>query len=517
MAPEHTLRGAHSTERAVGVEYYVSGADGIGGRLRESPDDFRVRELEAFDAEPLNADAGSYPELVVRATLRDWDTNDFARRLSDALGVSRERVSWAGTKDKRAVTTQLFTVRGVDADDLPEIRGAEVEALGRAGRSLSFGDLAGNAFEIRVADAVDDAPERVAAAVRDLRWLAGGVERSDACGNDTDESGAPDGSELPIRATVGVPNYFGQQRFGSRRPVTHVVGLAIARNDPREAVRLYAGNPAATEPDDTRAARDRVDAAFGVSDEVESDDEPGGTGDDGDAPGDGSGPSAADGTGDGDWAACLDEIPDKLRFERSMVHRLADRGVAPDAPADDKDWWHALEAVPSNLQRLFVNAAQSFLFNRIVSERLRRGLPFDRPVAGDVVCFADGDAPEELYAPDADRLQRVDADRVEVVSHHCERGRAFVTAPLVGTETELGDGEPGEIEREVLADVRIEPSDFALPGEFDSKGTRRAVLLRTDLDVSIEGSDPRFGFALPSGSYATVLLREFTKSGPLDL
>lgn len=512
MAPEHTLREAHPTERAVGIEYYVSGSDGIGGRLRESPDDFRVRELEAFEAEPLDADTGSYPELVVRATLRDWDTNDFARRLSDALGVSRERVSWAGTKDKRAVTTQLFTVRGVDADGLPEIRGAEIEALGRAGRSLSFGDLAGNAFEIRVADAVADAPERVAAAVRDLRAFAGEPEEGGA-GDGENAAEAPGETAYPIRATVGVPNYFGQQRFGSRRPVTHVVGLAIARNDPREAVRLYAGNPAATEPDDTRAARDRVDAAFGVSDGGPSD----GAGDDGDGPGDGSGPGSADGTGDGDWAACLDEIPGKLRFERSMVHRLADRGVAPDAPADDEDWWHALEAVPSNLQRLFVNAAQSYLFNRVVSERLRRGLPFDRPVAGDVVCFADGDAPGELYAPDADRLQRVDADRVEVVSRHCERGRAFVTAPLVGTETELGDGEPGEIEREVLADAGIEPGDFALPGEFDSKGTRRAILLRTDLDASVEGGDPRFGFALPSGSYATVLLREFTKSGPLDL
>jgi tRNA pseudouridine13 synthase len=496
MVPGRTLREAHPTERAVGVEYYVGDADGIGGRLRESPEDFRVRELEAFDAAPLDADVGSYPELVVRATLRDWDTNDFARRLSDALGVSRERVSWAGTKDKRAVTTQLFTVRGVDAGDLPEIRGAEIGALGRAGRRLSFGDLAGNAFEIRVADAVDDAPERVAAAVRDLRAFAGD---GDDAGDSGDLSAADEG--LPIEATVGVPNYFGQQRFGSRRPVTHVVGLAIARNDPREAVRLYAGNPAETEPDDTRAARDRVDAAFGTSESPEPD----------------GAERAADGTGDGDWAACLDAIPGKLRFERSMVHRLADRGVDPDAPADHDDWWHALEAVPSNLQRLFVNAAQSFLFNRVVSERLRRGLPFDRPVAGDVVCFADVDAPSELYAPDADRLQRVDADRVDVVSRHCERGRAFVTAPLVGTETALGDGEPGEIEREVLADAGIEPGDFALPGEFDSKGTRRAILLRTDLDISLSNGDPRFAFALPSGSYATVLLREFTKRGPLDL
>jgi len=496
MAPSIPLREAHPAERAAGIDHYVSDADGIGGRLRESPEDFRVRELEAFEPEPLGADTGSYPELVVRVTLRDWDTNDFARRISDALGISRERVSWAGTKDKRAVTTQLFTLREVDPDDLPEIRGAEIEPLGRAGRGLSFGDLAGNAFEIRVADTVPEAPERVADVVGDLQAFGDDAEEATArTDDDREPKGGIDG------AIVGVPNYFGQQRFGSRRPVTHRVGLAVVRDDFREAVRLYAGNPSETEPDDTRAARGRVDAAFGVG---------------GDDTGDGSDPSA-DGTGDGDWETCLDAIPGKLRFERSMVHRLAERDVAPDAPPDHEDWRHALEAVPSNLQRLFVNAAQSFLFNQMLSERLRRGLPFDRPVAGDVVCFADGGAPDELYAPDTDRLQRVDEDRVSVVTRHCERGRAFVTAPLVGTETDLGDGEPGEIEREVLADAGIEPGDFALPGDFDSSGTRRAILLRSDLNVTFDDGDPRFAFALPSGSYATVLLREFTKSGPLDL
>ncbi|TKX52539.1 tRNA pseudouridine(13) synthase TruD, partial [Halorubrum sp. SS7] len=84
-------------------------------------------------------------------------------------------------------------------------------------------------------------------------------------------------------------------------------------------------------------------------------------------------------------------------------------------------------------------------------------------------------------------------------------------------ETRLGEGEPGEIERAVLSEAGIEPSDFSLPGEFDSKGTRRAILLRTDLEASFADGDPRFAFALPSGSYATVLLREFTKRGPLDL
>ncbi|WP_430506522.1 tRNA pseudouridine(13) synthase TruD [Haloparvum sp. PAK95] len=449
------MRSAHPIEDAVGIEYYVSDADGIDGQLRVDPSDFRVRELEQFETEPVDADPGPYPELVCRVRLENWDTNDFVRRLSDALGISRERVSWAGTKDKRAITTQLITIEGIDPEDLPEIRGADIDVVGRAGRPLTFGDLAGNAFEICVRDAVDDAPERAERIAADLRDFAG-------AGDDD---------------SVGVPNYFGQQRFGSRRPVTHAVGLAALRGDWRGAVRAYVGNPYETEPEATQEARDLVEAEFD--------------------------------TDDPDWEACLDAMPNALRFERSMLHRLQETGAETDA-----DWRNALEAVPSNLQRMFVNAAQSYVFNRILSERLERGLPFDRPVAGDVACFADGDAPAELYAPDTDRLQRVSEERVRVMERHCERGKAFVTAPLVGTETELADGEPGEIEREVVDEVGIEPSDFDLPGDFGSTGTRRAILLRTDLEVD---DDLWFEFALPSGSYATVLLREFLKSGPLEL
>ncbi len=467
------MREAHPIERAVGIDHYVSDAEGIGGRLRESPEDFRVTELEAFDAEPVDADTGGYPHLVFRATLRNWDTNDFASTLSDRLGISRERVSWAGTKDKRAVTTQLFSAKDVDPDDLPEVDGADVEVVGRAGRPVLFGDLAGNRFEITVRET--DHPDAAAAVTEDLRAFAGG-----------DESGATDGE-----ATVGVPNYFGQQRFGSRRPVTHEVGLAILREDWEGAVMTYVGNPHEREPERTREARAYVERELRSSSDRSS----------------GERSDPRDETRD--WQGALDRLPRSLGYERSICHRLVDNGA--DEPADFRE---ALEELPSNLQTLFVNAAQSYLFNRILSERLKRGLPFERPVAGDVVCFSDRDAPEGLPLPDPDRTQRVSEERLRTVERHCERGRAFVTAPLIGTETELADSEPGEIEREVLDEAGIEPSDFDLPGEWHSEGTRRAILVRTDLTVEREGDAVSFAFDLPKGSYATVLLREYLKRDP---
>jgi len=117
--------------------------------------------------------------------------------------------------------------------------------------------------------------------------------------------------------------------------------------------------------------------------------------------------------------------------------------------------------------------------------------------------------------PDTDRLQRVDDRRVNSVTRHCERGRAFVTAPLVGTETELADGQQGEIERAVLDDLDLEPGDFDLPGEFHSSGTRRAILVNTSVDVDQKSLS--LSFALPKGCYATVVLREYLKVDPIDL
>jgi tRNA pseudouridine13 synthase len=439
------------------MEHYVSGAEGTGGRLRASPADFRVREIEAVEPEPLGVDADVYRHLLVRATLRRWDTNDVAGELSDRLGVSRGRIAWAGTKDKHAHTTQLFSVEGVEPGDLPGVGdrpgvpGADLDPVGRYGRRLQFGDLAGNAFEIRVSD--PDAPENATDVTEQLREFAG--------------SGGDDGDD----GAVAVPNYFGQQRFGSRRPVTHEVGLAILRRDWKGAVLSYVGDPNDAEPPDTRAARE-------YAEETE------------------------------DWRGALDRMPEHLGYERAMLHALVERGAKEGGGS--ADFRAALEAVPENLGRLFVNAAQSYAFNRILSARLERGLPFGRAIEGDVVCFADERG--GLLVPDADRTQRVTAGRVRAVNRHVDRGRAFVTAPLVGTETEFGGGEQGAIERDVLAEIDLDAADFDLPEPFGSAGTRRAIRVSTDLGV---GTDPlSFCFSFPKGSYATVLLREYLKTDP---
>ncbi|MFW5957173.1 MAG: tRNA pseudouridine(13) synthase TruD [Natronomonas sp.] len=475
------MRRSHPVESAVGIEWYVSDGPGTGGRLRDRTDDFRVREREAFDVDvrPPSADPGSYPHLVFRATLRGWDTNDFASALSDRLGISRERISWAGTKDKRGVTTQLFSVR-LDQNTLPEIDRADVDVLGRAGRPVLFGDLAGNDFEIVVRE--PDEPNRADRIASELRRFAAdsdvrtartvdGLDTAtddgtDSGEQDADDPGAdePEVDKLTTDEPIAVPNYFGQQRFGSKRPITHRVGLDIVRGNWGRAAVRYVTESSDREPDGTRRARDQLA-------ETRS------------------------------WADASSILPGGLRYERAIADRLAD---GADGPADYRE---SLERLPTNLQQLLVNAAQSYVFNRILSERLDRRLPFGRPVAGDVVCFAD-----ERGLPDPDRSQVVDENRVDVVTRHCERGRAFVTAPLVGTDTEFGAGEPAAIARAVLADLGVERGDFDLPGAFGSSGTRRAI--RVETAIEIRRNPLNLSFSLPKGSYATVLAREFLKVDP---
>ncbi|MDZ7687153.1 MAG: tRNA pseudouridine(13) synthase TruD [Halobacteriales archaeon] len=412
----------------LGLDWYATDAPGVGGKLKTRPEDFRVVERADFPY----GEEGRY--AVVRAELRNYETHEFARDLSNALGASRKRVSWAGTKDKRAVTTQIFTVADVSRDEVESVslEGASVEYLGRSHQYVSLGDLLGNDFVVRLRDA--DAPEN-----------------ADVIADEIDAFG-------------GVPNLFGTQRFGSRRPVTHAVGERILADDFEGAVDAYVADYYEDEPERTQEARKRYAEERDPKD-------------------------------------ALDYFPEHLGYERALLHALA----------DGKEGRETLDALPHNLRRMFVNAVQSRVFNLVLRERNDAGMRFNRAYPGDVVCFAE--EADGVRVPDTSNTQRVTESNVEAINRHVERGRAFVTAPLVGSETEFGDGEQGETERRVLEKVGISRDDFDRDDEYGSEGTRRAIVVRPELSYEREGDDILFDFFLPRGSYATVVLREFTKSG----
>ena len=190
-------RACRTAEAGVGMLYYLTDTDGTGGRLKADADDFVVREVSDG---PAPSDSGKY--TIATVTSRNWETNRLIRMMAKAMHISRERIGYAGTKDKRAVTSQRMSfecppsaLSGMDLKDV------SVSDIYRSDRQIRMGDLSGNRFSIAVRE----------------------IEADDAEALVTESMGI-------IGEAGGFPNYYGVQRFGPARPVTHLVGERLSHS-----------------------------------------------------------------------------------------------------------------------------------------------------------------------------------------------------------------------------------------------------------------------------------------------
>lgn len=156
------------------------GVPPLQARLRSTPEDFLVEEILGYDAEG----AGEHALLWVekRGANTDW----VARELAKFAGVSPVAVGYAGMKDRHAVTRQTFSVQLAGKPD-PDWSGfphADVKVLAatRHSRKLKRGALRGNRFVL---------------VLREVRGDRAAAEQV-----------------LQQIASRGVPNYYGEQRFG---------------------------------------------------------------------------------------------------------------------------------------------------------------------------------------------------------------------------------------------------------------------------------------------------------------
>lgn len=159
---------------------HAHGQPTLVGRLRAVPEDFQVREEISFTLDG----AGEHVWLWVRK--RGANTDWVARRLAERAGVPSGAVSYAGLKDRHAVTEQWFSVHlpgraEPDWSANPDPDFTVLNAV-RHSRKLRRGALSGNTFRITLRD-LDGDPDELAA-------------------------------RLNLVAATGVPNYFGEQRFG---------------------------------------------------------------------------------------------------------------------------------------------------------------------------------------------------------------------------------------------------------------------------------------------------------------
>ncbi len=462
-------------EARIGIAFYSTQTEGIGGVIKTKPADFLVREITNREEQK----EGKY--LIAELTKENWDTHSVINEISRRLRVSRNRIGFAGTKDKVAVTTQKISIwgEGIAETELERLKIADVslKLIGSSNKAVSLGDLHGNEFEIVIRD-IEGSKEEIK---RKIAAITAEIEN--------------DG---------GVPNFFGVQRFGIRRPITHVVGKHLIKGRIKEAVLSYISDVFPDESEEAKQAR-----LLCKEGELK-------------------------GLKEG-----LKKMPPFLRYEKAILNELVKNlslcGAPPHDPTSPvRDYKKALpkkdeeayfisafSVLPKNLQKLFVHAYQAYLFNLVLSRRMNQNLPFDEALVGDVVCFRDRFGLADLHK---DRMEKVTEDKIEAINRLIKRGRAFVTVPAFGYETEFAEGVEGEIERKVLEDGGVKLNDFYIEKfpEISSKGIRRPVLVPVKVELSneeVSDDDMNPGrnkvnlkFFLPKGSYATVVLREYMKS-----
>jgi tRNA pseudouridine13 synthase len=150
------------------------------GVIRSCPEDFFVDEISVTEPD------GQGEHALLHIEKRDSNTDWVAGLLARHADVPRREVSYAGMKDRNAVTRQWFSVRlaGKPEPDWNALESAELKILSadRHGRKLRSGALKGNRFRLRV------------------RELHGDLDALDA--------------RLELIRQRGIPNYFGEQRFG---------------------------------------------------------------------------------------------------------------------------------------------------------------------------------------------------------------------------------------------------------------------------------------------------------------
>ena len=134
-------------EENIGIETFFTKELGIGGKLRSLPEDFIVKEIFLY---PNRKENGLF--TIAEISSRNWETNNLVREMSKRLHISRRRISFAGTKDKRACSTQLMSFYNIPEEKLShiKIKDMTMENIYSSDRPIKIGDLYGNKFEITV-------------------------------------------------------------------------------------------------------------------------------------------------------------------------------------------------------------------------------------------------------------------------------------------------------------------------------------------------------------------------------
>ena len=281
----------------IGISTYSTNFEGIGGKIKVTPEDFEVSEKIS---DKISHQIGKEGDFVVyELKKKNIDTN---HALADVFRKTGQRLKALGLKDSFAITTQFVcsNSKGREVVDYSHDK-YSLKKIGYLKKPLTKKNMIGNHFKIKITDCKDGLSE--------------------------------------FEEYEKILNFYGYQRFGSKRPVTHLIGKAIVQRNFAKATELILSY---TSPFDSKENNEIREKLKDIS----------------------------------NYSKYFDQIPTQMDIERIVLKTLI----------ETNDSLRAIKQIPLSLRRFYVQAYQSFLFNSTLSSAFLEGEDLFIPAEGDV-CF----------------------------------------------------------------------------------------------------------------------------------
>ena len=381
----------------IGISVYSTDFKGIDGTIRVTPEDFQVSEVISEKSQNSISDNIGY--AVYKLKKKKIDTN---HALSDIFRKKGIRLKSLGLKDASAITEQfVFSGNKGKAIDNFSSEKYSLEQIGFTKKPLSKKDMIGNHFKIKI-------------------------------------SGCSDGLNS-FSDSDKILNFYGYQRFGSKRPVTHLIGKTILGRDFAKAVDLILSFTSKYDSAENTEIREKL-----------ADKE--------------------------NYKKFYDSVPPQMDIERIVLKEM----IEHDDPLK------AIRAIPVSLRRFYVQAYQSFIFNKSLSIAFSDGEDLFEAKSGDV-CF----------------------DFKGIIGKYVKGLDQNLALPFVGYSYYKKTRFDYQISK-VLEHEEITPKDFFIKEmqEVSSEGGFRQAAIHCS-DYSAHENIVEF--SLSRGSFATIILREIMK------
>ena len=381
----------------LGLSVYSTKFSGAKGKIKQNNEDFEVTEIISEKAS--NAISENTGLAVYILKKNGIDTRHALHDVEKRFGLVLRAL---GLKDANAITEQYVQAKTVSRS-LEQLEGKKysLRRIGFTKKPIAKQDMLGNKFRIKISDLTNDVSQ--------------------------------------FTEHDKILNFFGYQRFGSKRPVTHLIGKAIIQGNYQQAIDFLLSYSSKYDSGKNNQYRKLIS-------ERKSDLE------------------------------VIDQIPKSMDIEISVLKSLA----------KSNDQKTAIREIPLQIRRFYIQAYQSYIFNKTL------GMAFEYE--------------EDLFTP---QENDVCYDRTNKLGKFQNEPDQRLTIPLVGhsyfTKTRFD-----YYIQKILEQEEISPSMFLIKDfqEISVEGGFRNASIQCG---GFQASSNMIEFQLSRGSYATIVIREILK------